>query len=114
MTSLPSRLHPTATEAVPRKFSTRISVRQTVWHILKETPAAQEYLKKVYQAEPEIAILAQLAREFFRIVRQRDNNALTPWIEATKATALSGFAAHLAKDKDAVQQPLHCLGARAK
>ena len=51
-------------------------------------------------------MLAQLAREFFRIVRQRDINALTPWLEATKATALSGFAAHLAKDNDAVQAAL--------
>jgi transposase len=98
--------HPTAASAVPRKTSTRVSVRQTVWHILKETPAAQEYLQQVYKAEPEIEVLAQLAKEFFRIVRQRDIHALTPWFEATKVSALSGFAAHLAKDKDAVQAAL--------
>ncbi len=91
---------------MPRKASPRISIRQTVWHILKETPATQQYLEQVYQTSPEISVVARLSKEFFRIVRQRDMAALTPWFEAAKATALGGFASHLARDRDAVEAAL--------
>ena len=98
--------HPTSTVAAARKAPPRLSVRQTVWHILKQTPVSQEYLEEVYQASPEIAVVARLAREFFRIVRKRDMTALTPWFEATGTTALAGFASHLARDRDAVEAAL--------
>ncbi len=98
--------HPTSANAVPRKAPPRISVRQTVWHILKETPAAQSYLEQVYQASPEILTLAQLAKGFFRIVRDRDLTALPPWFESAKATALAAFANHLARDRKAVEAAL--------
>ena len=50
--------------------------------------------------------VAKLAREFFRLVRQRDLAALTPWFEAAKTTALAGFASHLIRDRDAVETAL--------
>ena len=98
--------YPASAEAIPRKAPPRISVRQTVWHILKETPAAQQYLEQVYQVSPEVSVVARLSKEFFRIVRQRDLAALTPWFEATKTTALASFASHLSKDRDAVEAAL--------
>lgn len=96
--------HPAA--AAPRKAAPRISVRQTVWHILKDTTAAQGYLEQVYEGSPDVSAVAKLAKEFFRLIRQRDLAALTPWFEAAKTTALAGFASHLARDRDAVEAAL--------
>lgn len=98
--------HPTSTVAAASKAPPRISVRQTVWHILKETPSAQQYLEEIYAVSPEIAVAARQAKEFFRIVRKRDMTALTPWFEDTRNTALAGFASHLARDRDAVEAAL--------
>ncbi len=101
--------YPTSTAAAPRKAAPRISVRQIVWHILKETPAAQVYLQQIYQASPQISAISNLAMEFFRLIRQRDLPALTPWFEAAKTTALAGFASHLARDREAVEAALMLL-----
>jgi transposase len=98
--------HPTSANVVPRKAPPRISVRQTVWHILKETPSAQGYLGQLYQVSPEIAVVARLAKDFFRIIRQRDVTALQPWFEAANMTTLAGFARRLVRDKDAVEAAL--------
>nr|WP_232298788.1 ISL3 family transposase [Granulicella tundricola] len=97
---------PTSAAAAPHRAAPRISVRQTVWHILKETPSAQTYLEQVYQASPEVSVAAKLAKEFFRLITQRDLPALTPWFEAAKTTALAGFASHLTRDRDAVEAAL--------
>ncbi|MGI4829955.1 MAG: transposase, partial [Janthinobacterium lividum] len=58
-------------EATPGKVPPRISVRQTGWHILKQTPAAQGYFEHVYQASPELFTAANLARKLFGLIRQR-------------------------------------------
>ena len=99
-------LSPDLAAAAPHRAAPRISVRQTVWHILKETPSAQTYLEQVYQASPEVSVAAKLAKEFFRLITQRDLPALTPWFEAAKTTALAGFASHLTKDRNAVEAAL--------
>ena len=87
---------------VPRRTPLRVSPRQTVWHMLKATPSAQTYLDAVYRISPEVSLLARLAREFFRMVRNRDIEAWLPWLASTKNTALAGFASRLARDQDAV------------
>ena len=86
----------------PQRPALRTSPRQTVWLILKETAAAQSYLEEVCRASPEISVLAQLGREFFRIVRNRDSTTLPDWLAAAKRSALSGFASRLERDQDAV------------
>jgi transposase len=98
--------HPASAAAAPRKAAPHISVRQTVWHILKDTASAQGYLEQIYEASPEVYAAAKLAKEFFRLVRQRDLAALTPWFEAAKTTALAGFASHLTRDRAAVEAAL--------
>jgi transposase len=70
--------------------------------VLKATPSAQTYLDEVYRISPEVSLLAQLAREFFRMVRNRDLEAWLPWLASTKNTALAGFASRLVRDQDAV------------
>ena len=84
----------------------RSSPQQTAWQILKETPSAQAYLDELYRCSPEIATLAHLGREFFRILRHRDLSAWAQWLEAARNTALRGFASGLMRDHDAVQAAL--------
>lgn len=59
-----------------------------------------------------IATLAQLGREFFRIIRERDRPALALWLAAAKLTALAGFANRLARDLGAVEAALNYRGVR--
>jgi transposase len=88
------------------KSALRISPQQTAWQILKGTPSAQPYLEELYRCSPEIARLAHLGREFFRIVRTRDLTAWPKWLETARLTSLRGFASCLARDQDAVQAAL--------
>ena len=60
----------------------------------------------MYWASPKISTLAQLGREFFRIVRDRDLAALPEWLAAAKKTALAGFANRLARDQQAIEAAL--------
>jgi transposase len=64
------------------------------------------YLEELYRCSPEIARLAHLGREFFRIVRTRDLTAWPKWLETARLTSLRGFASCLARDQDAVQAAL--------
>jgi len=84
----------------------RASPRQVVWLMLKQSPSAKDLLEQVYRASPEIARMAQLAQDFFRIVRERNFPALSPWIVAAKQTVLTGFASRLERDLGAVNAAL--------
>ncbi len=90
----------------PSRPALRASPRQVVWFMLKDTPSAKDFLEKVYRASPEIARIAQLAHDFFRIIRERNLPALMPWIEAAKRTALTGFASRLERDLEAASAAL--------
>ncbi len=83
------------------------SPRHTAWQILKETPSAKPYLDELYRACPEIAQLARLGKEFFRIVRLRDLVTWPEWLEAARHTALSRFVSGLIRDQNAVEAALH-------
>jgi transposase len=89
-----------------RRPQVHSSPRHTAWQILKETTAAKPYLDELYRASPEIAQLAHLGKEFFRIVRSRDLAAWPEWLEAAKHTALGRFACGLTRDRDAVEAAL--------
>ena len=84
----------------------RTSPQQTAWQILKGTLSAQPYLDELYRCSPEIAALAHLGKEFFRIVRNRDLSAWPLWLEAASNTVLCGFAKRLKRDSDAIQAAL--------
>jgi transposase len=83
------------------------SPRHTAWQILKETASAKPYLDELYRASPEIARLAYLGKEFFRIVRSRDLAAWPAWLEAARHSALSRFASGLTRDRDAIEAALY-------
>ena len=84
----------------------RASPRQVVWFMLQATPAAKGFLEEVYRASPEIERTAQLAQDFFRMVRERHPPGLIPWIAAAKRTVLAGFACRLEHDLEAVKAAL--------
>ena len=90
----------------PERPALRASPRQVVWLILKAAPAAKDMLEEVYRKSPEIGRVAELAKSFFRIFRQRSLEALPAWLQAARGTALESFAAGLERDIDAVREAL--------
>ena len=86
--------------------ASRISPRHAAWLMLKEPESAKSYLEHLYRASPEIAKLAQVAREFFRIIRHRDLQAWVPWLASTEDTPLAAFASSLLRDRQAVMAAL--------
>lgn len=69
-------------------------------------PSAKAYLAEVYRASPEVAELARLGKEFFRIIRSRDMAGWPEWLEAARQSALHRFASGLVRDQHAVQAAL--------
>ena len=74
--------------------------------MLKEPSSANVYLEELYRASPELAQLAHLGREFFRIVRNRDLNAWPQWLETAKSTSLHRFVTGGLRDRQAVEATL--------
>lgn len=87
----------------------RASPRQTAWLLLKQPEDARSYLEELCRRSPQIATLAAVAREFCRMIRQRDASAWPCWREQAKHSPLANFARHLNHDEAALlaalQQP---------
>jgi transposase len=60
----------------------RSSPRQVAWLLLKQPEEATLYSEELYRRSPEIAQCASLAREFCRLIRQRDASAWLSWCDA--------------------------------
>jgi len=87
----------------------RSSPRQVAWLLLKQPEDARSYLEELCRRSPDIATCASLAREFCRIIRQRDAAAWLRWRDAATTSLLANFTKHLCRDEEAVlaalQQP---------
>lgn len=85
------------------------SPRQTAWSLLKEPEDARSYIDELCRRSPEIAACADLARQFVRMIRQRDATAWPNWKDSAKSSLLANFAKHLCHDEAALlaalQQP---------
>lgn len=79
----------------------RISPRKAAWLILKQSDQERPFLDELNRLSPEIAALAATAREFCRIVKERDATAWPAWQRAAAQGALAGFARHLCRDEKA-------------
>lgn len=79
----------------------RTSPRKVAWQILKQPEAALPFLGELFRRSPEIATLAATAREFFRMIRERDIAAWPEWQQTAAAGPLAGFAKHLCRDQAA-------------
>ncbi len=80
----------------------RASASRWMWLLLNEPARHRLLLIDLYRQVPQLAANAQAAREFFRIVRQRDLTAWPRWLEQVRLTALASFAAYLRRDEAAV------------
>ena len=69
--------------------------------MLKEPEEARAYLELLDHRSPEIAKCARLAREFFRITRERDTFAWSEWRDATALSPFANFTKHLCRDEAA-------------
>lgn len=93
----------------PSSSPRRFSVRQATWLLLRDPdeldPVERAYLEALGQRCPEADCAGGLARRFVSLVRDRDQTALTPWVEQVERSdlpELRGFAAGLRRDWAAV------------
>ncbi|MGA2890772.1 MAG: ISL3 family transposase [Terracidiphilus sp.] len=94
-------------EQVPKPQPKQTSPRQVVWLMLTEPDSERRYLEEIYRESPLIAATARVAREFVRIIGNRDRSAWNNWLDAAQTTALASFATHLVRDQDAMVAALN-------
>lgn len=75
------------------------SPRKAVWQVLKEPQLAHPILDELYRRSPQIATPAANAREFCRIIRERDAAAWPQWKHIAAAGPLACFAKRLCHDE---------------
>jgi transposase len=87
-----------------------VSPRQAVWLFLRDesdlTSAQRAYRAELLQCCPDIVTALPLVEEFQRVVRSRDQPAMTAWLIAAETSALRefrDFAAGLRRDSAAVE-----------
>jgi transposase len=82
------------------------SSRRSAWLFTKAADDLTEpeklYVSAVCEACPELHVAHVLAAEFQRMLREKNVNALGPWLESTKESALRHLAVGLEHDRDAV------------
>jgi len=88
-------------QQIPKPIQPHVSPRKVTWQILKPLEQAQPFLEELNRRSPEIETLAKTAREFFRIIRERDITAWPEWQRSASAGPLAGFAKHLCHDQAA-------------
>ncbi len=88
------------------KKSTSIGHQRIAWLMLKADPLKNGYLKALYRASPEVAGIAQIARDLFEIFRKRDAAQWPGWLEAAEKSPYARFARHLRRDQDAIAAAL--------
>jgi transposase len=70
--------------------------RQVRWWLLREpdrrSAEQQAYLDRLQQACPVLQAAGELAREFGRLLRQRDSSAFDEWLERAEASGIREFA----------------------
>lgn len=93
--------------APPRK---RPSPRQTSALLLglvhNPSPSQQSFVQTLCTLSPEIATTVELAKQFHRMMRERDASAWLPWWNAARKSPLHPFAAQLQHDEAAVRAAL--------
>ena len=70
--------------------------------MLKVDPGRSKCLTALCESSPELASIAQVARSLFSLLRTRNAQAWSEWIEGAEHSPLAAFARHLHRDKDTV------------
>jgi transposase len=88
----------------------RPSSRQTsallLGFVRNPTPAQQEFTQTLCGLSPEIATTAELAQQFYRMMRERNEAAWLSWWKAARQSPLARFAVELQRDEAAVRAAL--------
>jgi transposase len=92
--------------SLPAQAKITGSPRQTAWFLLQQPTEAKNYLEELARLCPEIAACAAVAREFVRMIQERDPHAWGVWLQKAKGTALARFAESLLRDEAAVLNSL--------
>jgi transposase len=89
------------------------SPRQIKWWLLSDADALTEdqraYLQRLLAALPILATAQQVAREFGRVVRERDRAALSGWLQQAEASGipeLRAVATGMRRDRAAIEAAL--------
>jgi len=86
------------------------SGRRAAWLVVADADEIDKTERKFVEAlragSPDLAAVIALAREFRAMVREKRADGLDPWLAATQATALAGFAGGLKRDLAAVRAGL--------
>jgi transposase len=82
--------------------------RQAAWWLLRpeERNAEECRFLALYEQAPAVKHAAEVAREFTRLVRERDEKAWPMWQKAAAQTLLAPFVRQLQRDEAAVQAAL--------
>ncbi|MBV9226150.1 MAG: ISL3 family transposase [Acidobacteriaceae bacterium] len=92
------------------KRSAPPSPRQAAWWVLREpadrTPEQQAFVEQLDRQAPALADVAAQGRAFLDLIRKRQEEQLTPWMERAAAGSLRHFVERLRQDEDAVRAAL--------
>jgi transposase len=84
--------------------------RQVTWWLLQEPTERKtehhQFVCALEQLCPAITQAAQQGRAFIQLLRQRQPERFSDWLEQTKATELRAFATSLQRDESAVRAAL--------
>ena len=88
----------------------RPSPRQTSALLLglvhNPSPSQQSFAETLRALSPEIATTVELAKQFYRMLRERDPSAWTAWWKAARESPLHRWATELQRDEAAVRAAL--------
>lgn len=86
------------------------SPRQAAWWVLREpadrTPEQQAFVEQLDRQAPPLANVAAQGRAFLDLMRHRQQEHLTPWMETAAAGPLRHFVERLRQDEQAVRAAL--------
>jgi transposase len=67
------------------------------------SPFQQTFAQRLCALSPDIATTVELAKQFWRMLRERDASAWSPWQKAARQSPLQHFAVQLQRDEAAVR-----------
>lgn len=86
------------------------SPRQAAWWVLREpadrTSEQQAFVEQLDRQAPPLANVAAQGRAFLDLMRHRQEERLTPWMESAAADPLRHFVERLRQDEQAVRAAL--------
>jgi transposase len=100
---------PESTEPISGKWS----AKRASWLLFTEENKLGQHdwqaLQRMHQTQPELVMVQELTQDFLTMIRQRQPEALSPWLERVKQSkiaALAGFHKGIQQDLAAVQAAL--------